>query len=178
MHHNPPTRASYRMSLFSMLSTPLHFCDVIMWVMASQITSLTIQPFIPAQIKENIKAPRHWPLCGKFTGHRRVLDTTGRSLCELQLQHWNKYMEESCRFQRAMLTMKTTKIHTLQCYWRLNVTDTQDRWHMNSIWWKCNAINCLKNWYWFPRSFWFLFHFFQRTNSFYVRLTDGVSSPF
>ena len=107
-----------------------------------------------------------------------VLDATGRSLCELQLQHWNKYMEESCRFQRAMLTMITTKIHTLQCYWRLNVTDTQGRWHMNSIWWKCNAINCLKNWYWFPRSFWFLFHFFQRTNSFYVRLTDGVSSPF
>ena len=33
--------------------------------MASQITSLT---FIRAQIKENIKAPRHWPLCGKFTG--------------------------------------------------------------------------------------------------------------
>ena len=21
-----------------------------------------------AQIKENIKAPRHWPLCGEFTG--------------------------------------------------------------------------------------------------------------
>ena len=24
--------------------------------------------FIQAQIKENIKAPRHWPLCGEFTG--------------------------------------------------------------------------------------------------------------
>ena len=24
--------------------------------------------FIRAQIKENIKAPRHWPLCGEFTG--------------------------------------------------------------------------------------------------------------
>ena len=35
--------------------------------MASQITSLTkmfTQPFIQVQIKENIKAPRHWPLCG------------------------------------------------------------------------------------------------------------------
>ena len=33
---------------------------------ASQITSLTIvcsQPFIQAQIKENIKYPRYWPLC-------------------------------------------------------------------------------------------------------------------
>ena len=26
------------------------------------------QPFIRAQIKVNIKAPRHWPLCGEFTG--------------------------------------------------------------------------------------------------------------
>ena len=28
------------------------------------------QPFIQTQIKENIKAPRHWPLCGEFTGDR------------------------------------------------------------------------------------------------------------
>ena len=41
-----------------------------MGMMASQITSLTIvytQPIIQAQIKENIKAPRHWPLYGEFT---------------------------------------------------------------------------------------------------------------
>ena len=51
-----------------------------MGAMASQINSLTIvhstvctgadqrkhQPFIQAHIKENIKAPRHWPLCGEF----------------------------------------------------------------------------------------------------------------
>ena len=49
-----------------------HYIDVIMTTMASQITSLTVrlftQPFIQTQIKENIKAPRHWPLCGEFTG--------------------------------------------------------------------------------------------------------------
>ena len=41
-----------------------------MGTMASQITSLTIvySTVIQAQIKENIKAPRHWPLCGEFTG--------------------------------------------------------------------------------------------------------------
>ena len=27
-----------------------------------------IRPFIQTQIKESIKAPRHWPLCGEFTG--------------------------------------------------------------------------------------------------------------
>ena len=26
------------------------------------------QSFIQTQIKGNIKAPRHWPLCGEFTG--------------------------------------------------------------------------------------------------------------
>ena len=43
-----------------------------MGTMASQITSLTLftQPFIQAQIKENAKPPRHWPLCGEFTGDR------------------------------------------------------------------------------------------------------------
>ena len=48
---------------------PGHYNDVIMGMMASQITSLTIftQPFIQAQIKENIKAPHHWPLWGEFT---------------------------------------------------------------------------------------------------------------
>ena len=48
--------------------------------MASQITSLTIvtQPLIQAQIKENTKAPRHWPLWGEFTGDRRIPRTKGQ----------------------------------------------------------------------------------------------------
>ena len=47
-----------------------HYDDVIIGAMASQITSLTIVYSIvfQAQIKENIKALRHWPLCGEFTG--------------------------------------------------------------------------------------------------------------
>ena len=37
---------------------------------ASQITGFRLfaQPFVQGQIKENIKAPRHWPLWGEFTG--------------------------------------------------------------------------------------------------------------
>ena len=52
--------------------TLTHYGDVIMGPMASQVTSLTIvySTVIQAQIKENIKAPRHWPLCGEFTGDR------------------------------------------------------------------------------------------------------------
>ena len=33
---------------------------------------LFIQRFIQAQIKENIKAPRHWSLCGEFTCDRWI----------------------------------------------------------------------------------------------------------
>ena len=32
----------------------------------SPASRLFTQPFIQAHIKENIKAPRHWPLCGEF----------------------------------------------------------------------------------------------------------------
>ena len=47
---------------------------------ASQITSLTIVylTVIQMQIKENIKAPRHWPLCGEFTGDRWIPRTNGQ----------------------------------------------------------------------------------------------------
>ena len=51
-----------------------------MGAMASQITSLTIitQQFIRAQIKENIKVPRHYPLCGEITGDRWNPRTNGQ----------------------------------------------------------------------------------------------------
>ena len=58
----------------------IHYNDVIMSAMASQITSLTIftEPFIQAQIKKNIKVPRHWPLWGEFTGDRWIRHTKGQ----------------------------------------------------------------------------------------------------
>ena len=38
------------------------------WRLKSRASPLFTQPFIRAQIKENITAPRHWPLSGEFTG--------------------------------------------------------------------------------------------------------------
>ena len=43
-----------------------------MWRHKSPPSRLFTQPFIQAQIKENIKAPRHWPLRGKFIGDRWI----------------------------------------------------------------------------------------------------------
>ena len=46
--------------------SPSYKNDVIMSAMASQspASRLFTQPFIQAEIKENIKGPRHWPLWG------------------------------------------------------------------------------------------------------------------
>ena len=58
----------------------IRYCDVIMGAMASQITSRTTvtQPFIQMQNKEKIEAPRHWPLCGDFSGDRWIPRTNGQ----------------------------------------------------------------------------------------------------
>ena len=58
----------------------VHYNDVIMGAIASQISSLTIvySIVIQTQIKENIKAPRHRPLCGEFTGDRWIPRTNGQ----------------------------------------------------------------------------------------------------
>ena len=47
----------------SMPKGPSNYDDAIMGAIASQIISL-IRPFIQAQVKKNINARRHWPLCG------------------------------------------------------------------------------------------------------------------
>ena len=44
-----------------------HYNDVI-WRLKSPASRFFTQSFIQAQIKENIKGPRHWPLCGEFIG--------------------------------------------------------------------------------------------------------------
>ena len=56
----------------------LHYNGVKMGAMASQITSLTIVYSTDYSGKENIKAPRHWPLCGEFTGERWIPRTNGQ----------------------------------------------------------------------------------------------------
>ena len=56
-------------------------CSVIMSRMASQITGDTIvHSTVQAQIKENTKAPRHWPLWGESTGDQWI----PRSACNAE----------------------------------------------------------------------------------------------
>ena len=57
-----------------------HYTDFIMGAIASQITSLTIVYWAvySGADQRNIKAPRHWPLCGEFTEDRWIPRTNGQ----------------------------------------------------------------------------------------------------
>ena len=59
---------------------PQHYNDVIMSMMASQITNLTIVylSVYSGADQRTIKTPRHWPLWGEFTGDRWIPRTKGR----------------------------------------------------------------------------------------------------
>ena len=62
------------------------------WRLKSPASRLFAQSFIRAQIKENIKAPRHLPLCGKFTGDRWIPRTNGQyrwKYFHLMTSSWN-----------------------------------------------------------------------------------------
>ena len=58
----------------------VHYSDVIMGEIASQITSLAIvySTVYSDADKKNIKAPRHWPLCGEFNRGRWIPRTNGQ----------------------------------------------------------------------------------------------------
>ena len=65
------------------------------WRLKSPASGLFTQLFIQVHIKENIKAPRHWPLCGEFTGDRWILRTKGqwRGKClHLMTSSWCFYI--------------------------------------------------------------------------------------
>ena len=57
----------------------IHYSDAITRLRLESLASwLFTQPFVQAQIKQNITAPRHWPLWGEFTGDRWIPRTKGQ----------------------------------------------------------------------------------------------------
>ena len=64
------------------------------WRLQSPASRLCTQPFIQVQNQESIKAPRHWPLCGEFTGDRWIPRTKGQQRGKwfhLMTSSWPKY---------------------------------------------------------------------------------------
>ena len=89
--------------------TNLHYSDVIMSKMASQITvvSIIFQPFVEEQIKENIKALHRWPLWGESTGYRWIPLTKGQ-------QHGKCFhlITSSCVWGSTYSHWLKTQVHT------------------------------------------------------------------
>ena len=71
------------------------------WRLKSSASRLFTQPFIQAQIKENINSPRNWLLWGEFTSERWISSTKGqyRGKCfHLMMSSW------FCRFEHHLFT--------------------------------------------------------------------------
>ena len=64
------------------------------WRFKSPASPLFAQPFIRAQIKENIKVPRHWPLCGEFTGdrHKKASNAENVSFDDVIMRRVGSYL--------------------------------------------------------------------------------------
>ena len=88
------------------------------WRLKSPASRLFTQPFIQVQIKENIKAPLHWPLWGEFTGDRWIPRTKGqwRWKCfHLITSPWSQYKTEGIHIHFEPISI------TLFCYsWAIN----------------------------------------------------------
>ena len=71
-----PTGRHWHPRLATIFITMTSWCS--RWRLKSPASRLFTYSFIQVQIKENINAPRHWPLRGEFTGDRWIPCTNGQ----------------------------------------------------------------------------------------------------
>ena len=95
-----------------------HYSDAIMSTMASQITTASrvfTQPFVQAQIKENIKAPHRWPLWGEFTDDRWI-PRTKASNAENASIWWRHHV--MLQHYGILTLLGTRMLYSLKGAWR------------------------------------------------------------
>ena len=111
-----------------------HYGDVIMGAIASQITSLPLltQPFIQTQIKENIKAPRHWHLC---VGNSPVPVNSRHKWPVMQKMWWRHHV-----YNGNCHTDKTASL-----YW-ISPQGTDNLKGLTTTTVKCSSHLCWRHW--------------------------------
>ena len=115
------------------------------WRLKSPTSPLFTQPFIRVQIKENIKAPRHWPLWGEFTGTGEF-PTQMASNVE-NVSNWWRHHGVAINHPRPHFTGEWTQdvncsslIHlALMAFWihlcqRSTVQQVHPRWGVAVLW--------------------------------------------
>ena len=119
----------------------------------SQIThvSMFVQPFVQAQIKENIKAPRHWPLWGNppVTGgfpSERASDAENVSIWWRHHALYNYFQNFMCsktyrhEIYTAQIKMVCSKCHiTFQTFAVITMAERQQKVqtisNTQNLWW-------------------------------------------
>ena len=69
------------LSILDRVIMTAHYITLTSWWVRWRLKRPALRLFTQSfktQIKENIKAPRHWPLCGEFTGDRWIPRTNGQ----------------------------------------------------------------------------------------------------
>ena len=83
------------------------------WHLKSPASRSFTQPFVQAHIKEHIIAPRHWPLCGEFTGDRWIPRTKASNAENVSIwwrHNGNKvFQKHLSHCPRWSITIHTTK---------------------------------------------------------------------
>ena len=112
-------------------------------VLKSPASRLFTQLFIQTHVKENIKAPRHWPLCGAFTGDRWIPRTKASNAENASI--WWPHHGTSGTLLIIMVTHVVYCIssHYLQKWPHTNLTYAAHDNRCISIWKPTDALHTL-----------------------------------
>ena len=111
----------------------LHYCDVKIGrdcPSNHQRHDCLLNRLFRRRSKKASKAPRHWPLCGEFTGHRWIPRTNGQlrgKYFHLMTSSWNDHLSGATTGQ-----FRDNLVNTMAAYVsNLVLTGHQQPWH----WW-------------------------------------------
>ena len=109
------------------------------WRLRSPVSRLFTQPFIRAQIKENIKAPRHWPLCVRLpfvTSIQPVMFLNWTFLCFIE-PILVKFRFAKSFYEKQKISLRTLPIFSgfmsIVVYLRLEYNTKHKKWSVFSL---------------------------------------------
>ena len=98
------------------------------WRLKSPASRLFTQPFIKAQFKENIKAPRHWPLWGEITGDQWIPRTKSSSVDDV-IMNFQTAASRSEKFSQTIPFILAEKCILLPRPFAMNLVPCQMIWY-------------------------------------------------
>ena len=113
--------------------------------MSSQIT----QPFIRAQIEENMKAPRYWPLYGEFTSGRWLVNSPHKTPITRKMFPFDSViipwdMRSSLQnlpgVSVAVLPSRPSKFRTIRLFWYRDLKIPEDLAVRRFMWIKAQNL--------------------------------------